>query len=88
MCYDIEHFSTPARNCYFGSLGNWSVNLIGVILQVLKVIYIYNCRLKHAIINCLRFIEVLVAVSFVKIYTNKENVRIELYIFRWIELWM
>lgn len=79
MCYDIEHFSTPARNCYFGSLRNWNVNLIGVILQVLKVTY--NYRLKHAIINYLRLIKVLVAISLVKIYTNKKNVRIELHVF-------
>lgn len=79
MCYDIEHFSTPVRNCYFGSLRNWNVNLIGVILQVLKVTY--NCRLKHAIINYLRLIKVLVAISLVKIYTNKKNVRIELHVF-------
>lgn len=79
MCYDIEHFSTPVRNCYFGSLRNWNVNLIGVILQVLKVTY--NYRLKHAIINYLRLIKVLVAISLVKIYTNKENVRIELHVF-------
>lgn len=47
MCYDIEHFSTPARNCYFDSLRNWNVNLIGVILRVLKlhITAVWNMRL-------------------------------------------